>query len=33
MAVFETRAHLDMMTAEGNLDVLPRKGVIYYRQR
>ena len=33
MAVFETRAHLDMMTAEGNLDVLPRKGVIHYRQR
>lgn len=33
MAVFETRAHLDMMTSEGYLDVLPRKGIIYYRQR
>jgi len=33
MAVFETRAHLDMMTTEGYLDVLPRKGIIYYRQR
>ena len=33
MAVFETRAHLEMMTAEGYLDVLPRKGIIYYRQR
>ncbi len=33
MAVFETRAHLDMMATEGYLDVLPKKGVIYYRQR
>jgi len=33
MAVFETRAHLEMMTSEGYLDVLPRKGIIYYRQR
>ena len=33
MAVFETRAHLNMMTTEGYLDVLPKKGVIYYRQR
>ncbi len=33
MAVFETLAHLEMMTAEGNLDRLPGKGVNYYRQR
>jgi len=33
MAVFETRSHLEMMTAESYLDVLPRKGIIYYRQR
>ena len=33
LAVFETRAHLEMMTSEGYLDVLPRKGIIYYRQR
>jgi glyoxylase-like metal-dependent hydrolase (beta-lactamase superfamily II) len=33
MAVFETLAHLEMMTSEGNLDQLPGKGVKYYRQR
>ena len=33
MAVFETLAHLEMLTAEGNLDLLPGKGVKYYRPR
>jgi glyoxylase-like metal-dependent hydrolase (beta-lactamase superfamily II) len=33
MAVFETLAHLTMLAGEGYLDVLPRKGVTYYRQR
>ncbi|MGD9142339.1 MAG: MBL fold metallo-hydrolase [Dehalococcoidia bacterium] len=33
MAVFETLAHIEMMTNEGNLDILPGKGVKYYRQR
>lgn len=32
MAVFETLAHLDMMTAEGKLNRLPRNGIIYYRK-
>jgi glyoxylase-like metal-dependent hydrolase (beta-lactamase superfamily II) len=33
IAVFETLSHLQMMTNEGNLDLLPGKGVKYYRQR
>jgi glyoxylase-like metal-dependent hydrolase (beta-lactamase superfamily II) len=33
MAIFETLAHLEMLTAEGNLDLLPGKGVKYYRPR
>jgi len=32
MAVFETLAHLEMMTADGKVDKLPGKGIIYYRQ-
>lgn len=32
MAIFETIAHLDMMTADGKLDRYPRNGIIYYRQ-
>jgi glyoxylase-like metal-dependent hydrolase (beta-lactamase superfamily II) len=33
MAVFETLAHLEMMTAENRVDKLPRGGIIYYGQK
>jgi glyoxylase-like metal-dependent hydrolase (beta-lactamase superfamily II) len=33
MAIFATLAHLEMMTAEGRLDKLPREGIIYYRRK
>jgi glyoxylase-like metal-dependent hydrolase (beta-lactamase superfamily II) len=33
MAVFETMAHLEMMAAEYRVDKLPKRGIIYYRQR
>ena len=33
MAVFETLAHLEMMATESRVDKLPKKGIIYYKQK
>lgn len=33
MAVFETLAHLEMLAADSRVDKMPKKGIIYYRQR
>ena len=33
MAIFETIAHLEMLAADSRVDKLPKKGIIYYRQK
>jgi glyoxylase-like metal-dependent hydrolase (beta-lactamase superfamily II) len=33
MAVFESLAHLEMLAADSRVDKLPKKGIIYYKQR
>ncbi len=33
MAVFETLAHLEMMAADSRVDIMPKKGIVHYRQK